>query len=53
MPGTTNNIATTYAGEAAAGFLAATLLSGSTLANGGVKIEPNIKFKKVFENVFL
>lgn len=51
MPGTTNDIATTYAGEAAAGFLAATLLSGSTLANGGVKIEPNIKFKKVLQRL--
>lgn len=44
---TTNNVTTTYAGEAAQGYIAAALLSGNTIENGGVTVKPNIKYKQV------
>ena len=48
---TTTNITTTYAGEKAAGYLSAALLSGSTLDSGLITVKPNIKFKEVLKIV--
>ena len=48
---TTTTITTTYAGEKAAGYLSAALLSGSTLDSGSITIKPNIKFKEVLKIV--
>jgi len=48
---TTTNITTTYSGEASGQFIAAALLSGSTLDNGLITIKPNIKFKEVIKKV--
>ena len=48
---TTTTITTTYAGEKAAGYLSAALLSGSTLDSGLITIKPNIKFKEVLKIV--
>ena len=46
---TTTSITTTYAGEFAGEYIAAALLSGVTLSQGGVTIKPNIKFKEVIK----
>ena len=46
---TTTSITTTYAGEKAAGYISASLLSGSTLANDLITIKPNIKYKEVLK----
>ena len=46
---TINN--TTYAGEAAADYIAAALLSARTLDNQLVTIKPNVKFKEVIQKV--
>ena len=43
--------ATTYAGEAAAGYIAAALLSAKTLDNKYVEIHPNVKFKEVIQKL--
>jgi hypothetical protein len=45
---TTANITTSYAGEGAFPYVAAALFSSPTLEQGGIGIEPNIKFKKTF-----
>ena len=52
---TTTSITTSYAGEFAGEYIAAALLSGVTLSQGGVSIKPNIKFKEVVkkETVFV
>lgn len=47
---TTTSITTTYAGEAAAGYISAALLSANTIANGGITVKPNIKYKEVIRN---
>ena len=44
---TTTSITTTYAGEAAAGYISAALLSANTIENGGILVKPNIKFKEI------
>lgn len=44
MP-TTTNITTTYAGQDSKLWVKAALLSGNTLANGGMTIVPNIAYK--------
>ena len=44
-------ITTSYAGESASKFIAAQLLEGSTLANGGMEIMPNVKHKSVIQKV--
>lgn len=44
---TTTSITTTYAGEHKNQIISAALLSGNTLANGGVTIKPNIVGKEV------
>ena len=48
---TTTSITTTYAGEFAGDYIAAALLSGVTLSQGGVSIKPNIKFKEVIKKL--
>lgn len=50
MP-TTTSITTTYAGEFAGKYVSAALLSGSTIANGGIEVKPNVKFKEVLKKV--
>lgn len=48
---TTTNITTTYAGEKAQGYIAAALLSGNTIENGGITVKPNIKKSEVLKKV--
>ena len=48
LPTITNS---TYAGEAASGFIAASLLSAKTLDNGYVTIMPNVKYKSVIQKI--
>ena len=50
MP-TTTNITSTYAGEAAGKYISAALLSGNTIANGGLTVRPNVKFKEVVKRL--
>ena len=45
------SITSTYAGEHAGQYISPALLSGSTLANGGVTILPNVKFKQVIKKL--
>jgi hypothetical protein len=42
---------TTYAGEAASGYIAAALLSATTLDNKYVSIMPNVKYKSVIQKL--
>jgi hypothetical protein len=44
-------ITTTYAGESAKKYIAAQLLSGTTLNNGLVEILPNVRYKSVIQKV--
>lgn len=44
-----NSLATTYAGEFAGQYISAALLSGNTIANGGITIKPNVKYKEVIK----
>ena len=48
---TTTSITTTYAGEFAGQYVAAALLEANTLAQGGVTVKPNVKFKEVLKKV--
>jgi hypothetical protein len=48
---TINNIATTYAGEFAGKYISAAILSANTIANGGVTVRPNVKYKEVLKTV--
>ena len=48
---TTANITTTYAGQDSALWVRAALLSGNTLANGGMTIRPNIAYKEVIHKL--
>lgn len=48
---TSVSITSTYAGEFAGQYIAAALLSGATLNNGGITIKPNVKFKEVIKKV--
>ena len=48
---TTTSITTTYAGEKAAGFISAALLSGKTLDGNGLTVKPNVKFKQVMQKL--
>ncbi len=48
---TTTSITTTYAGEFAGQYIAAALLSGSTLGNQGITIKPNVKYKEVVKRL--
>ena len=40
-----------YAGEKAAGFIAAALLSANTLDKGGVTIKPNVNYRQVMQKI--
>ena len=44
---TTTSITTSYAGEHSGEFISAALLSANTIAQGGITVKPNIKFKQV------
>jgi hypothetical protein len=48
---TVNTINTTYAGEFAGNYIAAAILSANTIANNGVTVRPNIKFKEVVKTL--
>ena len=48
---TTTSISTTYAGEFAGEYIAAALLEGSTISNGGITVKPNVKLKEVIKKV--
>jgi hypothetical protein len=50
---TTLNITSTYSGEASSDYIAASLLSGNTIANGLIEVKPNIKFKEVLRLIAL
>ena len=47
------SITTSYAGEFAGKYVAASLLSAPTIEKGGVEILPNVKFKQVMQKVAL
>ena len=47
------SLTTTYAGEFKNKYIAAALLSGKTLDNGGVSIYPNVAFKEVIQKAAL
>ena len=47
---TTTSITTTYAGEAAAKYISAALLSATTIDKGGISVLPNIKYKQIIRN---
>ena len=49
--GTTTNITTTYAGEFAGEYIAAALLSASTINDGGVTVKPKIAYKEVIKRL--
>jgi hypothetical protein len=48
---TTTSITSSYAGEFAGKYISAALLSGSTIANGGIEVLPNVKYKQVIQKV--
>ena len=48
---TTNNITTSYSGDHAGEIIGVALLSGTTLANGGLTIKPNIKYKQTLTKI--
>lgn len=48
---TTTSITTTYAGEFKDKIIAAALLSGSTIENGGIEVKPSIKYKEVIKKL--
>jgi len=48
---TTTSISTTYAGEKAAGFISAALLSSPTIDKGGITVKPNVKYKQVMQKL--
>jgi len=50
MP-TSVSITSTYSGEFAGEYIAAALLSGSTIENGGITVKPNVKYKEVIKKV--
>jgi len=50
---TVTDITTTYAGEFAGKYIGAALLSGNTLAQGGIEIKPNVKYKEVVKRLDL
>ena len=51
--GSVTSITTTYAGEFAGEYIAAALLSGNTIANGGITVKPNVKYKEVIKKMAL
>jgi hypothetical protein len=51
MATTTTITSPTYAGEFAGKYISAALLSGSTIANGGIEVLPNVKYKQVIQRI--
>jgi hypothetical protein len=45
-------ITTNYAGEFAGNYIASAILSANTIANNGITIRPNVKFKETIKQVF-
>lgn len=45
------SITTSYAGQFAGEYISAALLSGTTIANGGITVKPNVKYKEVLKTV--
>jgi hypothetical protein len=50
---TANSITTTYAGEHAGQYVAAALLTANTIAEGGVTVRANVKYKEVISKLSL
>lgn len=50
---TTVNITTSYQGKAAAEYISAALLAGNTIAQGGIDVRPNVRFKEVLRRIDL
>lgn len=48
---TVNSLSTNYAGEFAGDYISASILSANTIANGGVTVRPNIKYKETVKTV--
>ena len=48
---TTTSITTSYSGEFAGKYVSASLLSSSTIENGGVEVKPNVKYKEVIKKL--
>jgi hypothetical protein len=48
---TVNTINSTYAGEFAGDYIAAAILSANTIANNGITVRPNVKYKEVVKTV--
>tara|TARA_R110002020_G_scaffold155810_1_gene337123 strand:- start:5448 stop:6401 length:954 start_codon:yes stop_codon:yes gene_type:complete len=48
---TTTSISTTYAGEFGNQYIAASLLSASTINDGGITVKPNINFRETIKKV--
>jgi len=48
---TTTSLTSTYAGKDAAGYIAAALLEGNTIAKGGITVKQNVKFKEVIKKL--
>tara|TARA_R110000744_G_scaffold89521_1_gene173949 strand:+ start:9941 stop:10894 length:954 start_codon:yes stop_codon:yes gene_type:complete len=48
---TTTNITTTYAGQFAGEYIAAALLSASTIDDGGITVKGNISYKEVIKKL--
>jgi hypothetical protein len=49
--GTTTSITTSYSGDFANQYIAAALLSASTINDGGITVKPNINYKEVLKKV--
>lgn len=48
---TTTSLTSTYSGKDAAGYIAAALLEGNTIAKGGIEVKQNIKYKEVIKKL--
>ena len=48
---TTTNITTTYAGQFSSTYIAAALLSASTIDDGGLTIKSNISFQGSYQKI--
>ena len=48
---TATNITTTYAGEFAGEYIAAALLSASTIDDGGLSVKPNIAYREIIKRL--
>jgi len=48
---TTNSITTTYAGEFQGKYISTALFSGVTIANDGIEVKSNIKYKEVIKKL--